>query len=556
MISKKLDKLMVNEVWLDNFPSTKASFLPPGCSDHCAGLVEITLPMIKGCAMYQLCKKLKVLKPALKKLNTDHYGDIQSRLQQERDKLHMLQLDLLANPREDLIQVEHEQANKVAALQLAEESFFRQKSRVKWLQEGDSNIAYFHKVVKIKRMKNTIIELTAMDGRKLTALSDMEAEAVQFYKNLLGTQDVNCRKVDSQWLKDLLQFQLPEDLCTLLTQPVTATEIKAIVFNSPGHKAHGPDGYTAEFFKASWAIVANASWGWRKILKLRQVARKLIKHVPVNGMDTYIWHDHWHPCGPLLETYGDSIVRDTGIPSQAKLACVISGNFWKWPSARSPQLVQIQMHLFSIWPKQSEKDQVLWVPSTSRSYKAGQTWNWLRRKQGRKAWHKLIWFYQAIPKHSFISWLAILNRLTTKVRQKQWTPTIADTCILCNGSSETNEHLFFKCNFTSNIWQQLCFITGIPFIDSWQSLMHWLGKRIRRKSLYHTLIKLTWNASVYHVWMERNRRFHQQVFKSESALIHDIQIDVRSKILGFVQPKSLLLPTTIARNWGLETIAV
>ncbi|GLU10368.1 hypothetical protein SLE2022_271780 [Rubroshorea leprosula] len=120
----------------------------------------------------------------------------------------MLQLDLLANPREDLIQVEHEQANKVVALQLVEESFFRQKSRVKWLQEDDSNTAYFHIVVKIKRMKNTITELTAMDGRKLTALLDMEAEAVQFYKNLLGTQDVNCRKVDSQWLKDLLQFQL------------------------------------------------------------------------------------------------------------------------------------------------------------------------------------------------------------------------------------------------------------------------------------------------------------------------------------------------------------
>ncbi|GLT29997.1 hypothetical protein SLA2020_048240 [Shorea laevis] len=137
---------------------------------------------IKGYVMYQLCKKLKALKPTLKKLNTDHYGDIQSRLQLERDKLHMLRLDLLANSCEDLIQVEHEQANKVAALQLAEESFFRQQSRVKWLQEGDSNTAYFHQVVKIKRMKNTITELTAMDGRKLTALLDMEAEVVQFYK--------------------------------------------------------------------------------------------------------------------------------------------------------------------------------------------------------------------------------------------------------------------------------------------------------------------------------------------------------------------------------------
>ncbi|GLT29996.1 hypothetical protein SLA2020_048230 [Shorea laevis] len=50
---------------------------------------------------------------------------------------------------------------------------------------------------------------------------------------------------------------MPEDLCSLLTQIVTATEIKAVVFNSLGNKAPGPDGYTAEFFKASWTVVGD-----------------------------------------------------------------------------------------------------------------------------------------------------------------------------------------------------------------------------------------------------------------------------------------------------------
>ncbi|GLU16319.1 hypothetical protein SLE2022_327580 [Rubroshorea leprosula] len=99
---------MVNEAWLDAFTNSKAHFLPPGCSDHCAGCVEISLPFVSttrkpfkffnfwakheeflalvkqtwdstqvtGCYMFQLCKKLKALKPVLKKLNKKSYGDI------------------------------------------------------------------------------------------------------------------------------------------------------------------------------------------------------------------------------------------------------------------------------------------------------------------------------------------------------------------------------------------------------------------------------------------------------------------------------------------------
>ncbi|GKV27354.1 hypothetical protein SLEP1_g36534 [Rubroshorea leprosula] len=184
--------------------------------------------------------------------------------------------------------------------------------------------------------------------------------------------------------------------------------------------------------KSFWSIniPSDASWRWRKILKLRPLARGLIQHIPGNGQNTYLWHDNWHPAGPLLEVYGNSIVHDSGIPSQAKLASVISGRFWNWPPARSPQLVEMQIPLFDIHPREGENDSVIWLTSPSGSFQTGQTWHWLRHKQPRKVWHKLVWFPHAIPKHSFIGWLAILNRLTTKARQKQWTPTILDTCIL------------------------------------------------------------------------------------------------------------------------------
>ncbi|GKV09489.1 hypothetical protein SLEP1_g20977 [Rubroshorea leprosula] len=137
-----------------------------------------------------------------------------------------------------------------------------------------------------------------------------------------------------------------------------------------------------------WSIrvPSDASWGWRKLLNLRQQARKLIKHIP-----------------------------DSGFSSQAKLEVVVNGNFWKWPPARSPQLLDIQIALCDkLYPKERDKDTVIWIPSASRTNTAGRTWHWIRSKQSKVPWHRLVWFSWQIPKHSFISWLAILDRFSSR----------------------------------------------------------------------------------------------------------------------------------------------
>ena len=70
------------------------------------------------------------------------------------------------------------------------------------------------------------------------------------------------------------------------------------------------------------------SWYWRKLLKMRPTIRPLIKNKIGNGDHTFIWHDNWHPKGPLALAYGDSVIYDTGIPSHAKVKSIINGNTW------------------------------------------------------------------------------------------------------------------------------------------------------------------------------------------------------------------------------------
>ncbi|XVE49274.1 hypothetical protein DITRI_Ditri01bG0069900 [Diplodiscus trichospermus] len=41
-IAKKLDRVLINEVWLSNFPNSKVEFLPPGVFDHCSAYIQLS----------------------------------------------------------------------------------------------------------------------------------------------------------------------------------------------------------------------------------------------------------------------------------------------------------------------------------------------------------------------------------------------------------------------------------------------------------------------------------------------------------------------------------
>jgi hypothetical protein len=110
------------------------------------------------------------------------------------------------------------------------------------------------------------------------------------------------------------------------------------------------------------------------------------------------------------------------------------------------------------------------------------SWGWrkllklrhLRVKQIEVNWWKLVWFTNAIPKHSFIGWLTIRNRLVTKDRLLQWGLGVDPMCLFCRQNLEDRDHLFFKCPFTNRIWKNimgLCLVSDAS--DDWHLLVDW-----------------------------------------------------------------------------------
>ncbi|XP_074298553.1 uncharacterized protein LOC141629451 [Silene latifolia] len=112
----------------------------------------------------------------------------------------------------------------------------------------------------------------------------------------------------------------------------------------------------------------------------------------------------------------------------------------------------------------------IWL-ADSKGYSVQSGYQWLRHKEPKVGWAKLVWCTWAIPKHCFLNWLIRKNALNTKVRlhkigicPDEW------CCISCRCDKETIPHLFqrlqcvldvrdsvqmvaFLC-LAGNVWQQ------------------------------------------------------------------------------------------------------
>ena len=233
-------------------------------------------------------------------------------------------------------------------------------------------------------------------------------------------------------------------------------------------------------------------------MKSRIEARKLISYEVGDGNNIFLWHNKWHPNGVLLEEYGHRIIYDATSTFNAKVSSVLRNKEWVWRPARSENLVEIQSKLSQI--QIMDYDRAIWSISASGNFSCAATWEHFRTKGEEVNWWKLIWFKEAIPKHSFIGWLVIRNRLSKKASLMEWVLGGDSACLYCRQSIENRDHLFFKCSFTSRIWKQimaLCLVSNTP--DDWHSILRWGIVNLKGKSFRASICKVAWWATVYHV---------------------------------------------------------
>ncbi|GFZ10426.1 hypothetical protein Acr_21g0010250 [Actinidia rufa] len=104
----------------------------------------------------------------------------------------------------------------------------------------------------------------------------------------------------------------------------------------------------------------------------------------------------------------------------------------------------------SLWNLQAKKDS-LWVKWGNVNVKA--SYEFFRPKAMRVHWTKVVWHRSMQPKHSFILWLSLKERLLTRDKLME---QIEDTsCVLCGNPKESVSHLFFHCTIVRQIWAEI-----------------------------------------------------------------------------------------------------
>ena len=107
-----------------------------------------------------------------------------------------------------------------------QEEFWSQKAGVKWLKEGDSNTSFFHASVREKRMKLMIHKIKDSAGTWIEDDEQIAAEAVNFFRHLLATEEVG----DVGRLLQNIPPLVSSDNNIPLLHEITMEAVKGVVF--------------------------------------------------------------------------------------------------------------------------------------------------------------------------------------------------------------------------------------------------------------------------------------------------------------------------------------
>lgn len=194
------------------------------------------------------------------------------------------------------------------------------------------------------------------------------------------------------------------------------------------------------------------SWIWKNLCNLRHLARPMLVCEVGSGITARFWHDNWTSLGPLIELTGPRGPGTTGLHEDAVVAEALrDGEWWLSRSRSRNRLISMVRESLpdAAGIVASEVDDTyLWKPGNSvasSSFSAADTWEALHPAGEPVFWHRQVWFQGRIPKHAFITWVLARNRLGTRDRLRAWGLQVPATCVLCNTTDETRQHLFFAC---------------------------------------------------------------------------------------------------------------
>lgn len=219
-----------------------------------------------------------------------------------------------------------------------------------------------------------------------------------------------------------------------------------------------------------------------------------------------------------------------GIPVHATVAEVLTSH--RRRRHRVEILNRIEDEICRLTRERKEQDdEVLWRCGEDKFRKkinSKGTWNQFRIPSPTHNLYIGVWFTHSTPKYLVFAWLAALDRLSTGNRTKIWMGQ--SHCVLCENAEESRNHLFFTCRFSSVVWKELTWnLLGNNYTTAWEELTSLIQiGNFNHISMF--IIRYTFQATIYHLWRERNCRRHGEQPLSPIRLTKTIDKAIQNRL--------------------------
>ncbi|KAL0294970.1 UNVERIFIED_CONTAM: hypothetical protein Sradi_6858100 [Sesamum radiatum] len=244
---RRLDRILVNDAWVEVWPLSSYLSALPQTSDH-SPLVLMGAPRpqggifrfdnflssqpgfinsvrqvwshsIYGTHMYAITRKLKALKPIF-------------RAQRKLKWCRTVYCRAIA----------------------MEDSMLRQRAKLQWYKYGDRCSKVFFRKINATRVKMRVYQISNAAGVTLTTEDQVAAEFVGYYEGLLGGVRSQ-RSLNLDFLQPYLKHTLSVEEANELIQPVSASEIQEAFFDISVDSARGPMGSLLKQLNATLLVL-------------------------------------------------------------------------------------------------------------------------------------------------------------------------------------------------------------------------------------------------------------------------------------------------------------
>ena len=135
---------------------------------------------------------------------------------------------------------------KLYKINRKEEEKWRIKSKNLWLQEGDKNTSFFHKLATIRKTRNNISSIIDTEGKIHIDQDLIKATATGHYRDLLTETK---EPEDYSDLLRHLPILISEEMNSTLKKDIEEAEIQSAIWSLHLDKAPGPNGFSINFYR-------------------------------------------------------------------------------------------------------------------------------------------------------------------------------------------------------------------------------------------------------------------------------------------------------------------